>query len=87
MQRLPFTGDIAQAHNISEGMLEMAKIINKPIYFVLENHDYYGGITNVDRLRAEMRELTEKNLLLTLANITVTVSLIYSFLIYICEVY
>lgn len=37
------TGDIAEAPCLVDILTEMAAQINKPIYFVLGNHDYYGG--------------------------------------------
>ncbi|HEX4044704.1 MAG TPA: metallophosphoesterase [Gammaproteobacteria bacterium] len=40
------SGDIAEAPNLVDILNEMAKYINKPIYFVLGNHDYYRGQIN-----------------------------------------
>lgn len=37
------SGDIAEAPSIELIMIEMAEAIQKPIYFVLGNHDYYRG--------------------------------------------
>lgn len=50
------TGDIAEAPNIVEVLKEMAECINKSIYFVLGNHDYYRG--DVFSVRQQMVELT-----------------------------
>lgn len=59
---LLISGDIAEAPSVSDQLKEMAKIIQKPIYFVLGNHDYYRG--KVDSLRQEMRELMQAEPLL-----------------------
>ena len=56
------SGDIAEAPTVSEILKEMAEAIQKPIYFVLGNHDYYGG--QVDSLRQEMSDLTKNEPLL-----------------------
>ena len=40
------SGDIAEAPNLIGILNEMARYINKPIYFVLGNHDYYRGQIN-----------------------------------------
>lgn len=37
------TGDIAEAPCILEMLAEMLEAMNKPIYFILGNHDYYRG--------------------------------------------
>ena len=37
------TGDIAEAPTLSFHLQEMAECIQKPLYFVLGNHDYYYG--------------------------------------------
>jgi len=37
------SGDIAESHNVYDILNEMQKEIRKPIYFVLGNHDFYGG--------------------------------------------
>lgn len=56
------SGDIAEAPSLSEILKEMASSIEKPIYFVLGNHDYYRG--RVCHVRDEMSRLTkEENLL------------------------
>lgn len=52
---LVITGDIADAPSLSTILREMAQILQKPIYFVLGNHDYYhSGISEVKK---EVREL------------------------------
>lgn len=37
------TGDIAESNNVVSYITEMQLEIDKPIYFVLGNHDYYGS--------------------------------------------
>jgi len=60
--KIILTGDIAEAPSVSSILKEMAKTINKPLYFVLGNHDYYRG--QVDSLRQEMIDLTQDESLL-----------------------
>ena len=54
---LLITGDIVDANNFSAVIKEMLDHINKPTYFVLGNHDYYGG--NVKDVRQNASELTQ----------------------------
>ncbi|MDO8953883.1 MAG: metallophosphoesterase [Gammaproteobacteria bacterium] len=56
------SGDIAEAPSVVELLNEMAKTIQKPIYFVLGNHDYYRG--QINEVRAAMLELCKTNPLL-----------------------
>ena len=43
------TGDVATSSTLRDCLDCLASIINKPIYFVLGNHDYYGsGISEVN---------------------------------------
>jgi len=56
------TGDIAEATSVSGILKEMAEHIQKPIYFVLGNHDYYRG--QVNDVREEMVALTHSEKLL-----------------------
>lgn len=53
------SGDIAEAPNIVQLLNEMANVIQKPIYFVLGNHDYYRG--TIEGVREEMMTLTQKD--------------------------
>lgn len=50
------SGDIAEAPSVKAILMEMGKDVNKPIYFVLGNHDYYFGYVN--EVREEMTKLT-----------------------------
>ncbi len=60
--KILISGDIAEAPSVSEILKEMAKTIQKPIYFVLGNHDYYRG--KIDSLRKEMHKLIKNEPLL-----------------------
>lgn len=50
------SGDIAEAPSLTSILIEMATQINKPIYFILGNHDYY---------RSQITEVREAVTLLT----------------------
>jgi predicted MPP superfamily phosphohydrolase len=56
------SGDIAEASTVSEVLIEMAQHIDKPIYFVLGNHDYYQG--SVVKVRQKIAKLSQENPLL-----------------------
>lgn len=51
------SGDIAEAPSIKNVLQELSDFIEKPVYFVLGNHDYYRG--QVNQVRNEMTGLTE----------------------------
>jgi predicted MPP superfamily phosphohydrolase len=51
-------GDIAWADQIRDRLELMAEIIAQPIYFVLGNHDYYGG--SISDVRFLMKGLSER---------------------------
>lgn len=53
------SGDIAEAPCLADILNEIANYINKPIYFVLGNHDYYRG--KINEVRDAMTTLTKKN--------------------------
>jgi len=53
------TGDIAEATCIEAILQEIAEHVNKPIYFVLGNHDYYHG--RVDEVQELMRKLNQNH--------------------------
>lgn len=50
------SGDLASAPTLLEHLDALAAQLARPIYFVLGNHDYYGG--TIANVRARMRELT-----------------------------
>lgn len=56
---LMLTGDIAQAKTIT-GAMRLFGLLEIPVYFVLGNHDYYGG--DIAPVRAEMSRLTREDL-------------------------
>lgn len=56
------SGDIAEADTVESILCEMADHIQKPIYFVLGNHDYYGS--SVYKVREAMTALTSRHELL-----------------------
>ncbi len=49
------TGDISDAPSLSLVLLEMVQVWQKPIYFVLGNHDYYHS--EVREVKSEIRKL------------------------------
>jgi Icc protein len=50
------TGDISVAKKLVYHLSALEKIVQRPIYFILGNHDYYGG--QIEAVRKTMRELT-----------------------------
>lgn len=53
------TGDIAEAPSLVRILNEMEHHINKPIYFVLGNHDYYRG--NIQEVREAITKVSQSN--------------------------
>lgn len=51
------TGDIAEAPSVVSLLMEMASYTQKPMYFVLGNHDYYRG--EVDEVHATLSQVTQ----------------------------
>ena len=45
------SGDIAEAHDVCDYLLQMRRMVAAPIYFVLGNHDFYHGSVRVTRER------------------------------------
>lgn len=45
------SGDIGESHDIATYLREMDELIEKPVYFVLGNHDFYRGSVSETRLR------------------------------------
>jgi Icc protein len=50
------SGDIAEAHDLSFYLRQMAEQLERPIYFVLGNHDFYFG--SIHRVRQEVEALS-----------------------------
>jgi len=49
------SGDIAESHDICRYLRRIEEIVEKPIYFVLGNHDFYrGSISQVRRMVADL---------------------------------
>lgn len=55
--RVLITGDISLAARLADDLLLMARRWDRPIDFVLGNHDYYGG--GISSVRERMRELSD----------------------------
>jgi len=53
---LAICGDIADSYSLIRFLCEMDAIIQKPIYFVLGNHDFYHN--SVESMRLRVRKLT-----------------------------
>src|SRR3990167_9124768 len=51
------SGDIAEGNSVVDLLMEMADVIQKPIYFVLGNHDYY--FSSVANIIKDMTQLTK----------------------------
>lgn len=56
------SGDIADALSLDERLQEIAFEVNRPIYFVLGNHDFYHG--KVSTVHKETKRLTQQEFLL-----------------------
>lgn len=52
-------GDIGEGPRLSAYLLEMERAVGLPIYFVLGNHDFYGG--SIAQVRAEVARLCESS--------------------------
>jgi len=51
------SGDIAESRDVCHYVRSMEEIVQKPVHFVLGNHDFYlGSISEVRRLVAEVAE-------------------------------
>ncbi|NTW49054.1 MAG: metallophosphoesterase [Chlorobiales bacterium] len=56
------SGDIGEADSVVGYLEQMAAILKRPIYFVLGNHDYYGG--SIEEVRGRVDALQkQKNLI------------------------
>ena len=52
------TGDISEAPSLEEHLLVLEREIDRPIYFVLGNHDFYRA--SIQSVRAAMRSLSAR---------------------------
>lgn len=50
------TGDLSMAKSLVYHLSAIEKVVQRPIYFVLGNHDYYAS--SIEQVRKAMRELT-----------------------------
>lgn len=53
------SGDIGEAPSFENYLLRMAKVLRKPIYFVLGNHDFY--FSRIDLTRDRARRLSRRS--------------------------
>jgi 3',5'-cyclic-AMP phosphodiesterase len=67
------SGDIAESRDVVDTLLEMQRAWQKPLYFVLGNHDFYRG--SIRTTRAEVARLAESESLLTYLTATGVVEL------------
>jgi predicted phosphohydrolase len=58
-EALFLTGDIAEADSVIDYLLCLDEELQIPIYYVMGNHDYYGG--SIYKVREEARIYTNKN--------------------------
>lgn len=59
---LCLTGDLSEAPQLQADLTRVAEAINRPVYFVLGNHDYYNG--SIAEVRQAMTQLTAEHPLL-----------------------
>jgi predicted phosphohydrolase len=55
-QGIFITGDISNAVKVVYHLSALERVVQRPVYFVLGNHDYYNG--SIDDVRKAMRELS-----------------------------
>lgn len=58
-QALLLGGDLAEAASLEKYLLLLGGTLGVPVYFVLGNHDFYGG--RISNVRDQMRQLTRKD--------------------------
>lgn len=64
------SGDIAESHDVCRYLQKIEEIVQKPIYFVLGNHDFYrGSIPEVRRMVTETAEESKHLKYLTAMNV------------------
>lgn len=49
------TGDISTAKNLVYHLSAIERVVQRPVFFVLGNHDYWGG--DIDTVRKEMKDV------------------------------
>lgn len=55
---LVLTGDLSHAPLLSGHLVDLARALTRPVYFVLGNHDFYEG--SIDAVRGEVRALSAR---------------------------
>ncbi len=53
------TGDLSEAPTIKAHLEQLAAAVQKPVYFILGNHDYYHG--SLATVRSEMTDLSQNS--------------------------
>lgn len=53
------TGDLSEAPQLAGHLETLAAAVQKPVYFILGNHDYYHG--SIAAVRAQMRALSQSH--------------------------
>lgn len=56
-------GDIADSHSVETALLSLESALSIPVFFVLGNHDYFGG--TFDDVQSRIRRLAKKSTYLT----------------------
>ena len=51
-----FSGDISVSNRLTYHLSVIERVVQRPIYFVLGNHDYYGD--SIEKIRENMKELS-----------------------------
>jgi 3',5'-cyclic-AMP phosphodiesterase len=62
------TGDISNAKELTYHLSAIEKIVNRPVYFVLGNHDFYGS--GIETTRKNMRDTVAMSQFLRYLSIT-----------------
>lgn len=53
------TGDLSEAPQVEDHLMALAAAVQKPVYLILGNHDYYHG--SIAEVRERMRSLTDSS--------------------------
>ena len=53
------SGDIGESHDVAEYLREVDEFVEKPVYFVLGNHDFYRG--SISKTRPEVAEVANES--------------------------